>query len=203
MNLGVMKDWLVRTTKRPDKRDDQIQDAVNAAIEYATTQGDFAADLIEGSIALDSALYAQNLVISTTMPRFRKVKYLRPSGYRRYLKWKDPSKIFSDPSRDYAGTLVSNEALDVWYRAGDNLVFKLSVLQTTMLYGYYTYPTFLTTDTDTHWMLDQMRTCMHDLACWRIFEQIGNESEATRFATIGGRELSAHKSDLQDSVSHS
>lgn len=194
MNLGEMKDWLVRTTKRPDKRDDQIQDAINAAVEYATTQGDFAADLVEGSSVLDSAVYAQNLVISTEFARFRKLKYLRPVNYKRYLKWRDPAKVFSD-----AGC----EAVDVWYRAGDNIIFKLSVLQSSVLWGYYAYPVFMTNDTDTHWMLDQMRTCIHDLACWRVFEQIGNESEAARFAAIGARELSAHKSDLQDSVSHS
>jgi hypothetical protein len=192
MNLGEMKDWIVRDTKRPDKREDQVQDAINAALEYATTSCDFSSDLIEGSIAISSAVNAQSLPISSTFPRFRKIKYLRPSNYRNFLCWKDPSRIFDHQQRQYT---------DVWYRSGDNIVFNLSVKQSLMLYAYYQYPLFLTSDDATHWMLDQMRTCIHDLACWRVFEQIGNESEASRFFKIGDEFLKRHKSDLQDAVS--
>lgn len=190
MDLGEMKDWIARDTKRPEKRDEQIQDAINAAIEFATTQGDFVTDLVEGSTAISSSVYAQSLVIATAFTRFRKIKYLRPVNYRRFLAWRDPSRIFDNEC----------QATDVWYRAGGNIVFNLSSLQATMYFGYFQYPVFLTSDADTHWMLDQMRTCIHDLACWRVFEQIGNNEEANRFATIGKRQLDAHKRDLQDGV---
>lgn len=203
MDLGEMKDWVVRTTKRPEKRDEQIQDAINAAIEYATTQGDFVADLVEGSTALSSSVYAQSISITTVMPRFRKVKYLRPINYRRYLTHRDPTKVFEE-KRNAAGFSRSGyQAIDVWYRAGDNIVMSLSTLQTSLLFGYFTYPVFLTDDAETHWMLDQMRTCIHDLSCWRTYEQIGDKEEATRFYGMGQKLLVAHKSDLTDGVSYS
>lgn len=191
MNLGEMKDWIVRDTKRPDKRDDQIQDAVNAAIEYATSRGDFSADLVESSVAISSSVASQSIVISTTFPRFRKIKYLKPDGYRRYLDWRDPSRIF---------TVNGTQYVDVWYRAGDNIVFNLSVKQSNMMYAYFSYAAWLTTDDATHWMLDQMTTCIHDLACWRVFEQIGNESEASRFYKIGEEYLNKHIRSLADGV---
>lgn len=193
MNLGEMKDWVARDTKRPEKRDEQIQDAINAAIEFATTQGDFVADLVEGSVAISSSVYAQSIVIATAFTRFRKIKYLRPINYKRFLAWRDPSRIFDNEC----------QAADVWYRAGGNIVFNLSSLQASMYFGYFQYPAWLTADTDTHWMLDQMRACIHDLTCWRVFEQIGNNEEATRFERIGRRLLSAHQADLQDGVTHS
>lgn len=194
MNLGDMKDWVVRTVKRPEKRDDQIQDAINAAIEYAITRGDFVNDLAEVDVAISSSVYSQSIVISTSFTRFRKIKYLRPSTYKRYLNWRDPSRIFNQDGC---------EATDVWYRAGDNLVFNLSVLQSVMKVGYYQYPAFLTQDSDTQWTMDQMPSCIHDLACWRTFEQIGNESESSRFFNIASKYLAAHKDDKQDGVTHS
>lgn len=203
MNLGEMKDWVVRTTKRPEKRDEQIQDAINAAIEYATTQGDFSADLVESSVAISSSVYAQSLVIADVMPRFRKVKYLRPINYRRYLTHRDPTKIFEERRDSIGFKRDGYQAVDIWYRAGANIVFSLSNLQTSMLYGYFAYPAFLTDDADTHWMLDQVRTCIHDLACWRVFEQIGDKEEASRFFGMGQKLLVAHKSDLTDGVSYS
>src|SRR5690349_24845265 len=101
-----MKDWVVRDTKRPEKRDEQIQDAVNAAVEYATTYCDFAADLSEGSLAISSAVNAQSFSLTAEMPRFRKIKYLKPVDYKRFLKWRDPSRVFDDKGC---------AAVDVWY----------------------------------------------------------------------------------------
>lgn len=194
MNFGEMKDWVARTVVRPEKRDEQIADAVNAAIKLMTAFGDFSNDLVEGTVAISSSVYAQSIVISDTFPRYRKLKYLRPDGYRKFLTWVDPSRIF-----DKAGC----EQKDTWYRAGSNIVFKLSTLRSNMLYGYYQYPERLVEDEDEHWMLEQMETVVHDLSASRVFSNIGNDSESTRFQNLGMGQLNIFKNDLQDGVSHS
>lgn len=197
MNLGELRSWVLRTIKRPDKLLDAT-DAINGAIEYITAKGDFAADLVEGQFALNPTLYAQSITISTEFPRFRKIKYLRPDGYYTYLHWKDPSRVFVEKSPG-----VGNESVDVWYRAGDKILLKLSQLQSVLHYGFYSFPSRKEDTGDTHWMLDQMATCVHAFSVALLFEEMGNAEEATRYDRRGERFLLAHKMDKQDSVAHS
>lgn len=193
MNLGELKAWVIRTVKRPEKAAD-IVDAINSAIEFAAANGDFAWDLVEGTVDIDSSLYAQNIVISSAFTRFRKIKYLRPSGYTRYINWRDPSRIFDNKGL---------ENVDCWYRAGDNIIFKLSNLQSAMLYGYYSYPARLSASSSTNAYTEQMTTTIHALACAYIYEDIGNEAEAARLTARGMKFLEVHKADKQDGVSYS
>lgn len=192
MDLGELRDWVARSIKRPELAED-IKDAINAAIEYASTQGDYAWDLVEGAEAISATDYAQSLVISQKFPQFRKMKYLRPAGYNRYLIWKDPSRIFSQ----------GVEAVNVWYRSGDNIIFKLSDLQSSLLYGYYSYPARLTDDDEFNNYTEQMPAAIHALACSYLYDQIGNEAESQRLERKATKFLFAHRNDKQDGVSHS
>ena len=194
MTLGELRAWVLRTIKRPELST-QALDAINAAIEQATAFGDFAKDIVEGTIAIDATLYAQSLVIATEFPRFRKIKYLRPVGYNHYLKWRDPSRIFNEKGI---------EQVDVYYRAGANIVFKLCKLQSSMLYGYFAQAVKLTVaeDNTEPELLNVMPTALHDLAVARLYDDNGNEAEAQRIERRALRLLSQHKADLQDGVVH-
>ena len=165
----------------------------------ASTQGDYAFDLVEGELAISSSDYAQNIVISTSFTRFRKVKYLRPEDYSIYLKWRDPAKIFTEKAPGRVGL----EQLDCFYRAGDNIVFKLSNLQDTMLYGFYQYPLRVSDPNATNNYMTQMPAAIHAIAASMIWEDIGNEAEAQRLERRGLRLLAMHQADKQDGVSHS
>lgn len=187
MTLTELQAWVLRTIKRPEKAV-EVVDAINAAIELASTQGDYAFDLVEGELTIDGSLFAQNIVISTSFTRFRKIKYLRPSGFNEYLKWRDPSRIFQQ----------GKEMLNVWYRSGDNIVFKLSDLQTKMKYGFFQYPTRIASGSNNY--TTQMPSAIHDLACSRLYEDMGNEAEAGRLERRALKFLIAHKQDKQDGV---
>lgn len=193
MDFGTIASKVAQRISRPDL-DDDIREAINDAIEFITVNGDFANDLVESSVAIDSTVYSQSLVISTTFTRFRKIKYLRPEGYNRYIKWQDASRIFDDNLQ---------ECKDVWYRAGDNIVFKLSNLASTMLYGYYQYPTRMSADTDTHWMLDQMYAVVFNYSMADMWDQVGNAEEGSRARQKADRFMLSHRRDHQDSVAHS
>jgi len=197
MNLGEMREWVLRTIGRPERLQ-QALDSINSAIEYVTAKGDFASDLIENSCNLSSSVYIHAIDITTTMPRFRKIKYLRPDGYSVYLKWKDSSRVFVEKAPG-----VGTELIDVWYRAGNQLLIKLSVLQSILHFGYYIFPERLVDTADEYWMLDQMPTVIHAFAVALEYESIGNESEASRYDKKAERFLFVHKSDKQDAVSHS
>lgn len=200
MALGDIKARIQRTLKRPELAD-KVVDAINDAIEMISTLGDWTADLVEGTATISSSDYAQSLVISAEFDRFRKIKYLRPDGYTYYLNWKDPQKIFQKKTVAYG-----LETADVWYRAGDNIVFKLTVLSSSMLYGFYQYPARFELDADddeTNWYLDQMQAAVTALALSSIYNDIGNASEASRLEKKGIVLVELHKADKQDGVSHS
>lgn len=196
MTLGEMRSWVLRTIGRPEKLQDSI-DAINSAIEYATAKGDYAADLVEGSLVLSSSVYVHAISIPTEFPRFRKAKYFRPDGYSVYLKWRDSSRIFVEKAPG-----VGQELLDVWYRAGDQIMMKLSVLQSSLHYGYYAYPARLTDTTDEHWMLEQIPSAIHAYACALLYEDMGNEAEAQRLERKAEKFIIVHSRDKADGVSH-
>jgi hypothetical protein len=193
MNFGTMATNIATRVIRPDK-EDEIKEAINDAIEFCTVNGDFASDLVESTVAVNSTVYSQSIVVSTTFTRFRKIKYLKPLGYTKYLDWKDPSRMF-----DTAG----NQCRDVWYRAGDNIVINTSALIETMLYGYYQFPERMDADEDTHWMMDYMYSAIFNLACSDIWDSIGNAEEGTRYRKKGELVLLSHSRDHRDSVAHS
>jgi hypothetical protein len=191
MNFGEMVDKIATRTIRPDK-EDEIKEAINDAIEYCTVNGSFARDLTEGSVTVDGTVYSQSIVVSTTFgANFRKIKYLKPYGYNRFLKWRDPARVFDD--KDQACT-------DVWYRAGDNIVIRTSVLVTSILYAYYAFPDRLVNDEDEHWMLDYMQGAIFNYALADIWNSVGNDSEAARCERKADKFLSSHRIDHQDSV---
>jgi hypothetical protein len=163
MDFGTMVDKIAQRCLRPDKAED-IKDAINDAIEYCVVNGDFADDLVEGNTTVDSTVYTQSIVISTTFTRFRKVKYLRPNGYNKLLSPRDPARIFDDKG---------NTCRDVWYRAGDNLILNTSSLVSTIYYGYYQFPARMEDDTDEHWMLSNMYTAIFNIALADIWDDIG------------------------------
>lgn len=199
MTLGELHAWVLRTVKRPELSQ-QAMDAINSAEEFVTAHGDFNWDLVEGSFAISSAVLAQSFVIATNFTRFRKVKYLKPQGFKKPLDWVDPSKTFE--RRGDATQVMKNNC---WYRAGANIVFSCSVAQSTMLYGYYQYPRRYTLAADAaieDYLMSQCPTVLHDLAVSRVFDENGNEAEAARIERRALRLLSIHKADKQDSVSH-
>lgn len=193
MDFGTMADNIATRVIRPDKVD-EIKDAINDAIEFCTVNGDFAVDLVESTVAMEDDVYSQSIVISTTFTRFRKIKYLKPLGYTKFLAWMDPSRVFDNDG---------NQCKDVWYRAGDNIVINTSALIETMLYGYYQFPERMDDDADTHWMMDYMYMAIFNLACADIWESIGNAEEATRYRTKGEKAFLSHRRDHADSVAHS
>jgi hypothetical protein len=197
VNLGELRAWVLRTVKRPELTVEAL-DAINAAIEFASSQGDYAWDLVEGTLSSaqgwSSTSYTQSIVISTSFTRFRKMKYLRPTGERKYLKWQDSARIF-----DSKGI----ETVDAWYRAGDRIQIKTCKLGSSCEYAFYQYPSRITNLNTTNNYLTQLSACIHDLTAARMFEDIGNEAEAARLQKRGERFLLAMKHDRQDGVSHS
>jgi hypothetical protein len=192
MNFLEAQDAIIQLVKRPDKRTD-IKGHINRAIGLFAAGGTFFADLVELTHTIDGTQYAQSFSVATTpFARFRKIKYIRPTGWKRYLNWRDPSTVF-----DTNGC----ESLNVWYRAGNNIVFKVSTLINTLEIGYYQYHTILVDDEDTDWMLDEMWPAVHDIAGSYAFGTIGNQDEKRSYFALGMDQYRVYQKDLGDGVS--
>lgn len=190
MDFSDMQDWVIRTTKRPDKRED-IKDAINGAISFFTLGASFADDLVEGSVAIDSTEYAQSFSIASTFTRFRRLVYLKRPAAKAYIDPTTPQQVF-----DKNGC----EKLDRYYRAGDNIIFKLRSLSATLLYGYLQYPARLSADADTHWMFDKMPDAIHRKACAQIFDDIGEPQDSARFDKKANELFLVAKEDFEYGV---
>ena len=191
MNFGEAVDNIVSRVKRPDKRD-EIGDAINRAIGLFAT-ATFYQDLVEFTATLTPAdQYVHQLAINASpFVRFRKIKYLRPTGYRNYLAFRDPSRVWQG----------GHEAQDVWYRSGNYLYFKLTRLSSTIEIGYYQYHAVLNLDGETDWMLDEMWPAVQAYAMAEIFDDIGNADEAAKYSRKWPILLNAYKEDIGDGVS--
>lgn len=188
MNFGEMQQEVALLTKRPDKIS-EIKIAINDAIRYYSLAATFAADLVESSLNIVATDFAQNITISTSFLRFRKLKYLKRPGKVRPLEWIDPNAVVT-PS--------GCEQLDKWYRSGDKIYFKLSVLSATIDYGYYTYPALLLANTDTHWMLDILPHVIRPYATAVIWDSIGEKEEASKNRATADAAFLLAKADLED-----
>jgi hypothetical protein len=188
MQFSEMIDRVASRCKRPDKRDD-IKDSINNAISYFTLAASFAQDLKEGTVVIDPVKYAQSFSIATNLPLFRRLKYLKRTNARSYITKADAQKVY-----DKSGC----EQLDRWYRAGDNIVFKLSVLSPTLEYGYYAYPALLDNDADIHWMLDLTPMMIQNKALGEIFMSIGEPNDAQHHNRRAEEMFVVAKGDFED-----
>ncbi len=162
---------VVDRTKRADKRA-EIKAAVNQAVAYFAT-ANFPNDLLEiAAFAIDETESVQSFDISdvANFTRFKRICYIRPSGFNKVLAERTPDKMFHD----------GRECLDVWYRSGNNIIFKLSRLQSTLKIGYFSYHEKMVEDADEDWILDELTTAVEDFATARIMRSIGEDAEAIR-----------------------
>lgn len=160
------------STQRPDK-DAEALEMINEAISVCTLRTDFSFDLVEDTLAIDATEYAQVVDISS-LTRFRKFEYLRPTSRVRFLVPTDAQRLYSP-----AGSVQK----DRYVIAGTNLTVVLSQLDSSLEIGYFRYAPILTESSgnNTHWMLDRMPFTIVNYAKARIFESIGDDASAKRF----------------------
>jgi hypothetical protein len=141
--------------------------------------GDFTRDLVEDTLNLDPDVYGQTLDLSG-LTRFRKIKWLRPTSRRYYLKPIDPGQILTP-----GGTVQTNR----FYVAGTDLTITLSALDATLEIGYMQHAPLLTdVAAQTHWMLEMIPWAIIERAATQTFKSIGDDTSA-RFYEASSMEL--------------
>lgn len=187
MNFGDAAAKIVDRVNRADKLQ-AAKDGINDAIATFATRP-FVADLASATLTLVSSTYEQSFDTTVSpFARFRKVKWIRPSGYRKYVVYRDPAKIFQNGC----------ETRDVYYVEGVNLIFKLSALQSTAAIAYYQYHTQLEDDIDEDWMLDKMWPAVRAYALSSVFGEIGDDAERARYEKEYLLKWSMFHADLGD-----
>lgn len=186
MIFSEIQTEIMRITSRPDKGDDTIS-AINRAVNRLTLKGDFAQDLVEGSLSVNAALYGATVSL-TSLTRFRKFRYLKPTGVKYYLTPLPPEKIFTPKN-----AVQPNK----YYIAGTSLTYTLGALTPTLEYGYFTYPIQLDAVTNnTHWMFNVIPFAVIDLAASVVFNTIGDEVSSKKFESSAMDLYNTYKSDV-------
>lgn len=187
MALREAIDEVISKTKRPDKEAD-IRSEINRAIAFFTYKASFSHDLIEEQLTVDPGLYGDTISIAS-LTNFRKMKYIKPSAERYYLRTIDPTQLL---------TPQGQIQLNRYYIAGSELTYTLSKLTPTLEIGYYTYPTLLVADVDNHWMLDRLFWAVTEKAAARIFMQIGDETSFKGYEGSAMELFVAARRDFED-----
>ena len=166
MHFGEIYNEVVTTCKRPDLAV-QIRREINAAISFCCLDNSFARDYAEPVIVLDANEYTQAFPLSD-MPRFRKFRYLKRGGTKKYL-----TKI-SD-----AEMLKGCTDKDKYYIVGTNVNVSLAALAATLDVGYFMYPPTLTQVAGNRefWLLEVAPWMIINKACAGIFKSIGFEKD--------------------------
>lgn len=196
MNFVEAVNEVLTITARPD-RQTEIESALNWAISHCCLKSNFAYDLVESSITIDPTKYGATLQFNNVTPtplvtRFRKFKYLKAYGTKKYLTPIGSDQIFS-PSNAMQK--------DVFYLAGNNFTYILSSLAPSLEVGYYQYPPTLNTTTATSfWLLDMAPWAAIDLAAARIFRSIGDDESMKQYQGMGEEMLKVARRDFQDGI---
>lgn len=190
MFFSEVVDEVISILARPD-REDEIKVAINAILHKTLLKANFAFDLVESTINIDPTLYGDTIDYSAEVTRFRKFKYVKPYGARRYLKSIDSDKVFTP------GEVMQKER---YYIAGTNLTYILANLAPSLEIGYYQYPDILANPNDTHWFLDKAPYCIIDLTAARMMRSIGDDTSAKAYEQSGKELFEVAKRDFEDGV---
>lgn len=182
---------VIRITKRPDK-DADIRSQINRAISFFTLKTEFSKDLVESTLPIDATLYGDTVSIAS-LTRFRKFKYIKPTGKRYYLRTIDPVHLLTPQ-----GQVQPNR----FYVSANELTYTLSELNSSLEIGYYTYAPTLSADADTHWMLDMMYWAVIEKAASRIFFIIGDEQSAASYEKSAMDFYITGRNDFADQTSN-
>lgn len=175
MNFQAALAEVLRVTARPDKNVEATL-AINKAITYCTLLGEFPKDTTEANFPINSALYGATVSIST-LTRFRRFKYVKPTAVKYYLTPIGADKIF---------TPENQTQINRYYVAGTSMTYTLSALATSLEISYLSYPLVLDAVTNTgHWMLDLMPYAIIDLASAHVFAGVGDDTSARRLEASG------------------
>lgn len=196
MNFAAAQAEVVGITKRPEKVAETAS-ALNRALSLWTLKANWKKDLVEQQLPIDPALYGQTIDFSAlVLPavpfvRFRKFKYIRPTGQRYYLRTIEPEQVFVP-----GGRIQTNR----YYVAGNSITFTLSQLDSSLEVGYYQYAPLLVGGTDTHWMLDMIPWVVTEKAAAMILKSIGDDQSAAFYEASSMEFFLTARRDFEDQV---
>lgn len=167
MNFTEAVNEVLDIVKRPDKLL-AMRRQVNAAVNFFCSDSDFKRDVAEILLPISAVDYSQ-LIPFSSLPRYRKLQYIKRSGTSDYLDEIVPARM---PTMECS--------IDKYYEAGTGIRINMSVKAANVDIGYWQYPPTLTDalDNNTHWMLDLSPYMVIDRAAGMIFSNIGDDASS-------------------------
>jgi len=165
MNFTEVVAEVLSIVKRPDKII-RIRQEVNAAVNFFSSNQNFSRDMFEQLLAVAPTEYTQ-AILFTSLPRFRKFKYIKRAGTKEYLEPLSHSEM---------GT--NCDTRDKYYIIGSGINISMVSLAANLDIGYFQYPPTLTDAAPTYWMLEGGWPMVMNRAAAKIFADIGDDASA-------------------------
>jgi hypothetical protein len=165
MNFTEVVTEVLTTVKRPDKVT-VIRREVNAAVAFFSGNQNFSRDVAELVVPIDDNEFTQ-AVLFASLPRYRKIKYIKRAGTKNYLKRLTAAEL---------GTPCDMQ--DKFYVAGAGINISMTTKAANLDIGYYQYPPVLTDAAPTYWMIEGGWPMVFNRAASKVFADIGDDASA-------------------------
>ena len=193
-NITQAIDEAIALCARPDRRGEGIMYA-NAAVSKLVRRTTWPFDRKEVVINFtDPLLYTQRINITTQLPSFRKMNYLRsPSG--KMMTMKDPASVVSPCGTEY---------LPSYYITGLEIVLKDEVPLAQVAVGYYAQAPMLVEipstpeQSNTHWTLDLAYQAVVYGIMAEVFAATGDDTSYGIYEQKAQVEMSVVARDFKD-----
>jgi hypothetical protein len=153
-------------------------------------QSDFyARDISEALINLGSSSFAASFDAPGTFTRYRAVKYLRKYDLVTATKGKLLDKLEPETLFDAYGV----EKTNVWYSAGNNIVFRSSTALQYLYAGWYSSPIISPVANFASWIADTVPHAIIFDACSLIFQTVNQQEQSRKYDGLVQEQLAMVK----------
>lgn len=202
MTFQELFDEVIIITKRPDLVD-RTKQQLRAATLKAHHSDFYYKDIVEVPVQFNSATILQNFIPAEVVPKFRKVKYIRP-WISKYPESQSPegmagrflTAIQIENSLDAYNYMKS----DVYYMAGQALQIRASAPLYRVLFGCYVHPTIAPEASYSSWIADEMPYAIIYEAARAIFKSINFTEQSNEYTTMVAEQFQELKLSYVDDV---
>lgn len=182
MNFTQAVASVIGKVKRPDKQS-MAQQEVNAALLFYLSRVDHSRCLVEG-VFTGTLGYTHSIPLSS-MPRFRKLDWLKYPNIRAYVRPLDTRELG-----------CNDDIRDKWYLSGDAIQVNLARETATLQYSYYKHPPFLSDTSPDYWFLEDHWPMIVEKATSVIFNDIGDADSSRKAEALAEGYFTIFQGDL-------
>lgn len=176
--FGQLCDDVITLTSRPELVA-ETQLAVRNATQFFHLSDFWQRDCEERLFQFDAAAFLFSLPVSSTMERFRKLRYIKKFDLIASITKESKEDKISECDPNSLFDRYNSIKTNVYYLAGDNLNLRLSTAENGLFASWYKYPN-TSPEAYASWIADMYPAAIVNKAAAEIQRDIGMTDDANR-----------------------